>query len=88
MRAETTWLKQSSLFSFLSLPFLVSILLFWFLISPEDKGRGWLDAVPDSQGAMWPSTSSLTVPLRVQRRIFLTSPDVSKIQMSVSRLCA
>lgn len=26
MRAETTWLKQSSLFSFLSLPFLVSIL--------------------------------------------------------------
>lgn len=63
-------------------------LLFWFLISPGAKGRGWLDAVPDSQGAMWPSVSSLTVPLHVQRRICLTSPDVPKIQMSVSRLCA
>lgn len=63
-------------------------LSFWFLISPEGKGRGWLDALPDSQGAMWPSMSSLTVPLHVQRRICLTSLDVSKIQMSVSRLCA
>lgn len=88
MRAERTWLKQTSLLFPLSSLFGFHPLSFWFLISPEDKGRGWLDAVPDSQGAMWPSMSSLTVPLHVQRRICLTSPDVSKIQMSASRLCA
>lgn len=86
MRAETTWLKRSSPFSFPSFSFLVSILSDSSSLL-EDKGRGWLDAVPDSQGAMWLSMNSLTVLLHAQRRICPTSPDmVSKIQMSVSRL--
>lgn len=85
MRAETMWLKRSSPFSFPSFPFLVSILSdsSSFL---EDKGRGWLDAVPDSQGAMWLSMNPLAVLLHAQRRICPTSPVmVSKLQMSVSR---